>query len=375
MHSSHKIAVVVRMLFALLVVAIALALLFKATSPVGAGWALNSIERSPESQSQGAEKSLDIERYPNEPLELVDLQIRQNSVKNGIRFKSKESISQWGLDNVRFKEKEDWFKSVKVRMKNISGRPIYGVIANLYLKEPSLRMLFRISLKEISNRDLKKHPLQPGDEIDLQVNEGSLNDAMTTMVQYGVDPSQAPVSLSIDSAIFSDDLQWERGKLMRQDPNNPKKWDAVDKPAPPEASRLKQPAGFTVVTFKPAAYTVQDVTRCQAEKGGRDGTECSGDSSGCYQWTDWGKGPAGNLSDFAVPGKCRDFYDDDSPSCVKNTIHRRLSIDPSCGSPSPTPTLTCLPPGYVYHGDVPCCYGPQPRCRRDLSDRNAHSNS
>src|SRR5437016_2999505 len=147
MNSPQNLAAVIRLLFALLVLTIALGLLFKA----GPHPATAQAGQFMQSSTVDAEKSLDIERYPNEPLELVDLLIRQNSVKNGIRFKSKEGISQWGLDNVRFKEKEDWFKSVKVRMKNISGRPIYGVIANLYLKEPSLRMLFRISLKEISN--------------------------------------------------------------------------------------------------------------------------------------------------------------------------------------------------------------------------------
>src|SRR5438105_11916258 len=241
MNSSHKLSAVVRMLFALLVLTFALGLLFKA----GPHPATAQAGQSMQSATVDAEKSLDIERYPNEPLELVGLQIRQNSVKNGIRFKSKDSISQWGLDNVRFKEKEDWFKNVKIRLKNVSDRPIYGVDADLYLKHPSMRMLFGISLKTTPSRDLRKHPLQPGDEIDFEVSEASLNDAMTTMIQYGVDPSQAPVSLSVDSAIFSDDLQWSRGKLLRRDPNNPNKWDAVDKPAPPGASRLRQPAGFT----------------------------------------------------------------------------------------------------------------------------------
>ncbi len=50
MHSSQKLAAVARMLFALLVLALALALLFKAASPVGAGWAYNSIAHPRESQ-------------------------------------------------------------------------------------------------------------------------------------------------------------------------------------------------------------------------------------------------------------------------------------------------------------------------------------
>src|SRR5438132_8307489 len=143
MKSPPKLAAVIRLLFALLVLAIALGLLFKA----GSHPATPQAGQSMQSPTVDAEKSLDIERYPNEPLALVDLLIRQNSVKSGIRFKSKDNISQWALDNVRFKEKEDWFKNVKIRLKNVSDRPIYGVDADLYLKHPSMRMLFGISLK------------------------------------------------------------------------------------------------------------------------------------------------------------------------------------------------------------------------------------
>jgi len=190
--------------------------------------------------SQDAEKSLDIKRYPNEPLELVDLKLGQVSVKNGIKFKSKEDISKWGLDNVKFKDKDDWCKKVKVRLRNLSGSPIYGLSASLYFKHPGLRMLFALPLTVTPSRDLKKQPLQPRGEIDLEVTEESFNQTMLSMKQYGVDPYVLPTSLSVDGVIFSDDFEWSRGTFLRRDPNNPGKWDAVDKPAPYEASRLKQ---------------------------------------------------------------------------------------------------------------------------------------
>ena len=209
--------------------------------------------------SQDAEKSLDIKRYPNEPLELVDLKLGQISVKNGIKFKSKEDISKWGLDNVKFKDKDDWCKKVKVRLRNLSGSPIYGLSASLYFKHPGLRMLFALPLTVTPSRDLKKQPLQPRGEIDLEVTEESFNQTMLSMKQYGVDPYVLPTSLSVDGAIFSDDFEWSRGTFLRRDPNNPGKWDAVDKPAPPGASRLKQPAGFTLISFKAVSYPPQQI--------------------------------------------------------------------------------------------------------------------
>ncbi len=65
-----------RGLFALLAFAGAVALLVRAefSSAIAHGPATAS-------QAQDAEKSLNIERYANEPFELVELKIRENSVK------------------------------------------------------------------------------------------------------------------------------------------------------------------------------------------------------------------------------------------------------------------------------------------------------
>jgi hypothetical protein len=200
--------------------------------------------------SQDAERSLDIERYPDEPLELVDLHIAQKSVKNGIRFKSRDNVSKWGLDNVKFTEKESWLRNVKVRLRNISGKPIYGVSASLYFKHSGLRRIFGAPLIQTLARDLKRQPLQPGEEIELEVNIESFEAAVMNMRKYGLDPYDVPVSLSVDSALFGEDLQWSRGALLRRDPNNPAKWNAVDRTAPPGASRLNQPAGSLLLTSR-----------------------------------------------------------------------------------------------------------------------------
>jgi hypothetical protein len=243
MNSRLKLAAVVRMLFALLVLALALALLFKAASPVGAGLAFNSIARSPASQSQDDEKSLSIERYANEPLELVDLKIRENSVKNNIKSKVKDSHNKTVLEDVKFKETDDWFKNVKVRLRNVSGRPIYGLKASLYFRPGEARMMFEMALTPKELRNLFQQPLQPGDEIDLNINEASFNKGMRYLIQYGVDASQCSVILAVDTAYFSNDFGWSQGAFIRRNPNNPKNWDAVDPPEPaPSVSPEPSPA-------------------------------------------------------------------------------------------------------------------------------------
>jgi hypothetical protein len=197
---------------------------------VAAGLLFGAVGRAGKSAAQDAEKSLDIERYPNEPLELVDLKIGQNSVKKSIKFKSKVNGSQWKEDNVKFKESENWFKHVQVRLRNTSGRPIYSLQVSIFflVNSPSLRMAFELPLRPMQTRNLKQQALQPGEEIDLAVTENSFNEAMEKTKQYGVDANQVQPFLSVERVLFSDDIMWDKGTLMRRDPNNPNRWNAVD---------------------------------------------------------------------------------------------------------------------------------------------------
>lgn len=193
---------------------------------VSAGLALDSIGNAHMSSVQDVEKSLDIERYPNEPLELVEIKVGEKSLKHDIKFKFKDNVSKWGRDTVKFKERDGWFRQVKVRLQNVSGRPIYGIKAGLQFEPSGVKMLF--SLLMVWNKNLKKEPLQPGDEIDLEVTDLELERALGRMKEYGVDVNLSTVSFSLDDAYFSDELMWSRGVFLRRDPNNRNKWDAVD---------------------------------------------------------------------------------------------------------------------------------------------------
>jgi hypothetical protein len=200
---------------------------------------------------QDVEKSLEIERYPDEPLELVDVKIRDKAVKDGIKVKFRDNVSKWGRDNVKFKEQDGWFKHLKIKLRNVSGKPIYGIRAGLHFQQPGVKTLFGLPL--VWTKNLKSEPLQAGDEIDLEVTDLELNRALERMREYGADVNLSSVSFSLDDAYFGDDLMWSRGKLLRRDPNDRYKWDPVDNPVPPGtnllrqtlsgASRLQQPAG------------------------------------------------------------------------------------------------------------------------------------
>jgi len=272
---------------------------------------------------QDQEKTLDIERYPNEPLELVDINVGRQSVKKNIKLKYRSSLNEWGLDSVKFTETNEWYKRLKVRVRNISGLPIYGLRAGLEFEHPSVRMLFSLPL--VWPKNLEKEPLQPGEEIDLTVTNELLNLAIGRMRSYGVDANLSAVSFSLDDAYFSDDLKWSRGTLLRRNPDEHNRWDAVEKPGVSAVSGLK-PVNFKLIGFRPSAPFPLVTTYCEQAKGGELGYQCADDYDYCLRIVELGNGYAGTLSSYPVSGQCERT----GVSCLMSTTHTRLHQDSSC---------------------------------------------
>jgi hypothetical protein len=177
-------------------------------------------------QTQEAEKVLEIERYPDEPLQLVDIRIGAQSVKDRLQSKFRDKATKWGLDTVKFHENDDWFRRVSISVRNASDKPIYGVQAFLFFKPTRFPMNF--SLQLTSSRELYREPLQPGAEIELSVSEDLLNRTLTDLKDRGAQLEGSLVSFSLDTVMFTRELQWYRGKLVRPDSTTPGKWVPVD---------------------------------------------------------------------------------------------------------------------------------------------------
>lgn len=194
-------------------------------------------------QTQETEKALDIERYPDEPLQLVSLKIGTQSVKNHIRPKFKDNVSKWGVDSVSFNEKDDWFKRISITMRNVSDKPIYGLHAQLFFRPAGFPMIFSMGLR--NSKELGRDPLQPGAEIELVVNQALLNRTLQDMKHRGATLGPPVVSFSLDTVFFSDALQWHRGKLLRRDPAVPGKWIPAGDPVAAQRNTPRFAAGIS----------------------------------------------------------------------------------------------------------------------------------
>lgn len=278
-------------------------------------------------QTQDTVKLLELERYPDEPLELVKLNIGAQSVKNRIKPKFKDNKNNWRIDSVKFNERDDWFKRVSITLRNTSDKPIRGLQAFLFFKPDGFPLTFSMLL---TARELWTDPLAPGEDIELKVNQGSWNQMLTDVTNRGTDVSHAVVSFSLDMVVFNDDLQWYRGRLLHPDAARPGRWIPIDQPfAMKRNNLLAKTASFTSAFYKPAALLQTAPAHCQGD-GGYNGVTCSGQLSDCITRTDTGNGFAGTLSSQSVSGPC--VWDGHGPSSctAATTTHSRLQEDSSC---------------------------------------------
>jgi hypothetical protein len=179
-------------------------------------------------RAQEADKVLEIERYPDEPLQLVNLRIGTQSVSEHIKKKWKHPKTKWSIDSVQFSGADDWYRRVSITLRNASDKPVYGVQGFLYFKPLGFPMIF--SLQLTTSKELWREPLEPGAEIELSVNQERLDQTLANVKDRGANASGVVVSLSVDSVRFSDELQWYRGKLLRPDSATPGKWVPIDQP-------------------------------------------------------------------------------------------------------------------------------------------------
>jgi hypothetical protein len=76
-------------------------------------------------------------------------------------------------------------------------------------------------------KDLSREPLAPGAQIDLSVTDQMWNPIAAVLQQRSLNPDLATVTFSVDTALFSDELQWYRGNTLQRDADNPNSWKPI----------------------------------------------------------------------------------------------------------------------------------------------------
>lgn len=184
------------------------------------------------SLAQHGKQSLNIRRHPDEPLELVDLIVADRSLKANIKVKSRlKNKPAEGLDTVDFDRADDWLTLLSFKVRNISNKRILGLSAYLYFRPGDAPRMFSATLVGPSG-PLEGAVLEPGEQIDVLVDEEDLNSTIMNLRAYGANPSEATVSLAIEMVAFNDGIMWRKGRLIKKDPANPNRWIPVETKRP-----------------------------------------------------------------------------------------------------------------------------------------------
>lgn len=291
--------------------------------------------------AQDLTQTLDIERYASEPLALIDVSVGGQRVTDKILSKSR--TEDQGLDSVQFTERSDWIKRLQIKVRNVSRQPINSFGAYLYFKpQDTTQILFSLPLTR--SRKIKGGPLLPGGEIDLTVSGEAHKFTTGIMKHYGKDLERANVTFSVQDVMFSNTLQWNKGHLLRLDPNDPNRWNVIDSEAGAVLGKLDGPFKFLKAGFKQPTAAMQSLDKC-VTYGGYIADHCT--ATGCYKFTEVASLPGG-LSRSSEVALCRELnpqIDDPSINCMEQTTHSVLIPDATCGTPGSTPSPTPAPTG------------------------------
>lgn len=322
-------------------------LLFMLATVFIAGRLMISIGQAGKAAGQDSEKTLEMERYANQPLDLVDVKIGDQPVQDKVVIKSRNHNE--GLDAVKFKERDDWHRRLLLKVRNVSDRPITSFGAYLYFRPAGTDTIFSLPLTR--TRKTKGGSLKPGDEIDLTVGvqeEGLTRDVLR---QFGADLNFASVRFAVQNVMFSDYLQWNKGHLLRRDPSDSNKWTVIGPGMPSGGIRLDSSVKFTAAAFKTGVALLPQAPYKCTLYGGYVNGHCT--DASCYRFSESGTG-SGLLSLTTEVGLCRELnplVDDPSINCTQTTTHLVLEPDISClyASPTPSPIPTGSP--------TPCAEG------------------
>jgi len=161
--------------------------------------------------AQDGDKSLNIERYGDEPLQLVGLKIGSQSITDNLARHNPA-----GVDTITFNQRDGWFRNVEFKLRNISGKPIYGVSSHLFFRPSETKTVYRLPLTGLTQAG--QGVLEPEDEITLIVTEQAWKLTKEILKYYDVDPDKTVVSFGVDVVQFSDNEQWSKGRMLRLDP-------------------------------------------------------------------------------------------------------------------------------------------------------------
>ena len=159
------------------------------------------------------------------PVEIVSITLNGKEVRPG------EKIT--GDDN--------WLRGISFTLKNISDRPVAGVIVGLEFPMPSGFFMYALPYGvDMSHGDFRKEssppPLQPGQTVDVVLTNYRYKSFLHVLEQARASINGAPINLDtttyyVETVCFENqpDVIWQRGFLKKRHPTEPGRYDRMER--------------------------------------------------------------------------------------------------------------------------------------------------
>lgn len=151
-----------------------------------------------------------------------------------------------------------WLTQPLVQVENTSANAIQYLVIEIGLPSPKptgngpFMLAYGQTLggKPLSN---KVDALQPGMKISLSVSRNACDTVKSDLLASGIRPRPGShVSTRINAVVFTNGTAWFDGLLHVADPNNPLRWNVVDK----HSDHVDLSSAIPLLKFMQASYTV-----------------------------------------------------------------------------------------------------------------------
>lgn len=160
--------------------------------------------------------------FRNEPMKVI-----------GIKVKGKPIEA-----DKEFVEDDDWLKSLTIRLKNVSDKPV--VFIEISLNFPSVEehpygpepgYVYDLSYGRAPQSGLppkeESKPVLPNQTVDISLTEEDKDTIEKALIQLGFPLHTRYVRMLLRTVMFDDDTMWSAGHILTRDPNDPGTWKVV----------------------------------------------------------------------------------------------------------------------------------------------------
>ena len=190
---------------------------------------------------QGKERAVQIKTFKDQPVDIVEVKVKGAAVERDRKFTGDS----------------DWLNGMTVTIKNVSDKPVVYVTISVgahyekdgvrkrtsdgrdYVAAATIGYGLRPHLPGEPPRSYRSTPLMPGQTSDVVLSEIKRDELYGLLRREDSSTDIPELTLWVDHvAWYGDDkTMWSNGRMLRQDPNNPRLWLPIDDPDPPR-SRL-----------------------------------------------------------------------------------------------------------------------------------------